>query len=823
MATSQVSSNLKIVYWNARGLGNKQLELEDFLFSNSIDICGDVNAHHTAWGSLTSSPKGQNIVQFIEKNDLACLNSATSAIPTSKPITNSKPQHPYSRWWTEECDRAKAKRNEAAKNFSNLITRQSIEYYDIAYNEARTTFRSAKKLGWDKACNGLNRLTPITEVWNMVNGFQHSMSRSQAQNPAVIEPQQFNNYICPDYAPTQEESSPILLDSLDMPSHSLFTVEELSAALSDLTDSAPGEDNISYSMLQHLPDNGLELLRNIINHMWSTGSFPNSWKVSTIIPILKKNKPPEDPASYRPIALLSCVAKTFEKLVKTRLEIIAESNKMIPPQFTGFRKDDLTLLIFSSSVLECIRKAEATNYAIGKWLKESGLAINPSKCEFLLFSNSRQKKNINSIKFKNDQIKRVQQHRLLGIIFDDNLSWKPHFDNLINTCRKGINIIKATCHRWWGANPNTAIILYKSLIRSRLEYGSSIFGNASTPQWKRLERVQNSAIRTILGSFPSSPIPALQLEAGIPPLSVRAKFLTNKFLLKVCSQKLHPLNDKLPRLQRYIQKVSKVDRENPLLLKQTVMHSCEQLTTGKTILFTDGSKNNNNSGCSVVNLTSGLRIGHKLPDSASIFTAEATAINLALRHIITDSNSDFAILSDAKSVLQALNNTSPQAKYNWILTQIRSKISILHVFNKSVIFIWIPAHCGIQGNETADQMAKSSAINGPVLQIPIPHTDIVPIIFQLQTKDWENHWESSWNEIDQNRTNPAEPSWYHTLVPRFPPNPYKPWFSKSKINRSIIFHITRLRIGHWAFPHLLHRLRMIQSNRCDCGSVVRRY
>ncbi|KAF4523529.1 hypothetical protein B566_EDAN013072, partial [Ephemera danica] len=791
-------------------------------------------------------------------------------------------------------------------------------------------------------------------------------------------------FSCPD---NEEATAQLILSLIN------FNIDPLLAALSGLTDSAPGEDNISFSMIQHLPDNGLDILRDILNHIWTTGSFPDTWKISTIIPILKKNKPANEVSSYRPIALLSCVAKIFEKLVKLRLEIIAESKKLIPPQFTGFRKghstldslatlsidiqvnlakkktsilelfdiqgafdnvnlpilfnkllkmgfprsicnvlftylsqrqfqtrignksssrrtrffglpqgsilslllfilfttdltnyipancyftmfaDDLTLMIFASNISDCIRYAEQANYSISKWLRASGLTINPSKSEFMIFSSSRLKRNYNSIKFENKEIKRVQQHRLLGIIIDDKLSWKPHFNYLTNTCRKCINILKATCHRWWGANPNIAIILYKSLIRSRLEYGSPIYGNASKAQWQRLERIQNSAIRTILGAFPSAPIPALLLESGIPPLMVRSKYSSNKYILKIASQQLHPLNLKLQLLNQYIQRTpssywnshppplllqswqlihqwthliyssdilpiyklpvqvlvskpqiffvdaTKLDRENPLLLKQHSLLTCELLTRGKIKIYTDGSKSHTSTGCSIYNSSSGYHKGFKLPNEASIFTAEASAINMALKHIITEPDSDYAILSDSKSVLQALLNTSPGANYNWILTQIRTKISILSVFHKSVIFIWIPAHCGIIGNEFADLYAKNAASDGQLLNIPLPHSDFTTFILTQQTLDWEQHWEASWNEIDQNRINPAEPSWYHTLVPSFPRNPYKPWFSKTKINRSIIFTITRLRIGHWAFPYLLHRLRMIQSNRCDCGSV----
>jgi hypothetical protein len=47
-----------------------------------------------------------------------------------------------------------------------------------------------------------------------------------------------------------------------------------------------------------------------------------------------------------------------------------------------------------------------------------------------------------------------------------------------------------------------------------------------------MERIQSRALRLIVKAFPSSPIPALQIETGMPPLIVRCMHLSNKFTLK---------------------------------------------------------------------------------------------------------------------------------------------------------------------------------------------------------------------------------------------------------------------------------------------------
>ena len=47
----------------------------------------------------------------------------------------------------------------------------------------------------------------------------------------------------------------------------------------------------------------------------STLSNPSLWKIGRIIPILKPNKSQDQSTSYRPISLLSPLAKLTEKLV----------------------------------------------------------------------------------------------------------------------------------------------------------------------------------------------------------------------------------------------------------------------------------------------------------------------------------------------------------------------------------------------------------------------------------------------------------------------------------------------------------------------------
>ena len=76
----------------------------------------------------------------------------------------------------------------------------------------------------------------------------------------------------------------------------------------------------------------------MVQTIWSTGIVPSHWKKAKLIPILKKRKDPNSLTSYRPISLLSHMAKAMEKLVNNRLSWYFETHGIIANEQAGFRK-----------------------------------------------------------------------------------------------------------------------------------------------------------------------------------------------------------------------------------------------------------------------------------------------------------------------------------------------------------------------------------------------------------------------------------------------------------------------------------------------------
>jgi len=125
--------------------------------------------------------------------------------------------------------------------------------------------------------------------------------------------------------------------------NSKITMGEMEQALSLSKDSAPGADEVCYSMLVKLAPSGKELLLKLFNRVFKEGKFPKQWKEALIIPILKEGKIPTSPGSYRPIALTSCICKVFERIINRRLVWYLEKMGHLHRCQSGFRRGRSTL------------------------------------------------------------------------------------------------------------------------------------------------------------------------------------------------------------------------------------------------------------------------------------------------------------------------------------------------------------------------------------------------------------------------------------------------------------------------------------------------
>jgi hypothetical protein len=308
------------------------------------------NMKHADWTKYTTlieeslSPRDQSVPLIYSELENIMSSAADYSIPYIKIPNSTQPgKHPYVNWWTEECSIAVKNRKIVNQEVLKNGNEHTIEaYYKNKYAPRETYCRKPRKKVGKKYTQTFNATKPTKVIWGKVKAFQKGWSRPQSSPEGTLN-LTYHKHICPDYVPEENEVTPNLITTASHhPNHQPFTLQELNDVVKHIKDSATGTD-INYSMIKWLPDIGHTHLLQLYNSFWNSGCFQYSWKQQKLVPIPKSHKPRTDIGSYRPIALTSCVAKVFEHLVKRRIENFVEGQKLLTPQFTGFRKSYSTI------------------------------------------------------------------------------------------------------------------------------------------------------------------------------------------------------------------------------------------------------------------------------------------------------------------------------------------------------------------------------------------------------------------------------------------------------------------------------------------------
>ena len=438
--------------------------------------------------------------------------------------------------------------------------------------------------------------------------------------------------------------------------------------------------------------------------------------------------------------------------------------------------DDFCMCYRSKSMRTIERHLQQCINRIEDWALHNGFKFSKSKTQCVHFCQLRKVHDDPELYLYGSLIPVVEDFKFLGVIFDRKLSFIPHIKYLKAKCLKALNLLKVLSHTNWGADRTVLLQLYRSLIRSKLDYGSIVYGSARKSYLMMLDTVHHQGLRLALGAFRTSPVESLYVEAEEPSLYLRREKLALQYAIRLAanpsnptfkvtfaphiSQDLIDLYDNKPNAIRSfglriaplltsaninkeqieIHSVSEIpswcirkptidlslhsekkSESNPHLLKQN-FHELQSYYSDHEHIYTDGSKDEEKVGCAAAKYDDCKKM--RIPDGSSVFTAEAKAIDLALDFVNNCTYTDkFVIFSDSLSVLQALNHTSSKNSQNQHLLLKHHEISS----SKSVIYCWIPSHIGIYGNEKVDKSAKES-LDLEVTDFKIPFNNFKPFI-----------------------------------------------------------------------------------------------
>ena len=155
----------------------------------------------------------------------------------------------------------------------------------------------------DLFANRLERVHQTPEYVGFDDGWKISVERYIQENDITFNTNPIAKYL----EPEQGDSSPLVLPP---------TVDEVADHLKFCkTNSAAGQDGVGYNLLKMVPPSYLAYITKFYGACIRIGYFPKAWKHAKTIMVPKPGKDLSSAKNFRPISLLSCLGKLFERLL----------------------------------------------------------------------------------------------------------------------------------------------------------------------------------------------------------------------------------------------------------------------------------------------------------------------------------------------------------------------------------------------------------------------------------------------------------------------------------------------------------------------------
>ena len=311
--------------------------------------------------NATSLPITTDDIETYSEFVTQCITAATTqAIPTTRQISTNynasettkrliKQKHQAYRHWKKTAHTAdkqqyyKAKvllvnsiRNDKKNNFTNLMSSlcQRKMYSDAVWHTVRKLHNKR-----------------IKQSYPSIMQYNNTSATTDNEKANLFADYFQNDVYCssPDTLPFHEQitrQSAKVKNGIHRRSNNKLqqiTTKEIKLIIKQLPNSSTGPDNIHNRCLKNHSELLLQHVTRLFNLILDFGYIPNMWKKANIILLLKPKKDKQQPSSYRPISLLSCLGKLLEKIIKQRLTLEVERRNILPAHQAGFRSKKSTV------------------------------------------------------------------------------------------------------------------------------------------------------------------------------------------------------------------------------------------------------------------------------------------------------------------------------------------------------------------------------------------------------------------------------------------------------------------------------------------------
>ena len=373
-------------------------------------------------------------------------------------------------------------------------------------------------------------------------------------------------------------------------------------------------------------------------------------------------------------------------------------------------------------------------------------------------------------------------------------------------------------------SPKVLHWIYTSIVRHKLSYAALIWWpkcQQVTAQ-KQLSKLQRLALTSITGAMTTAPTAALEVMLNIEPLHIHIEAKARSTMLR-----LHHFN-LLKKVNYGHSKLwSKMIKDSPELVmpcdaikptyrfeksfrvkipsREDWQNNHPASVDSPISWYSDGSVSEL-AGTGLYCAQANVEVSIPLGIFATVFQTEVMGIIGCCQELSNpeENGRTIHVFTDSQATLKALKKWKFTSA---LMLNCHDALQSLASQNE-ITLTWVPGHCGIPGNERADELARvasSSPLNGPEPGLPLTLSSLQKIIKAWKDKYFVNHWHSL-NSARQAKNclsiNVKHTKYFLTL-------------SKRNIKR-----LTDILTGHCSLNNHLYRLNLADSPHCDkCGEI----
>ena len=233
--------------------------------------------------------------------------------------------------------------------------------------------------------------------------------------------------------------------------------------------------------------------------------------------------------------------------------------------------DDTVMVSNASNLLMAHSQLQNDLNNVANWCKGNKLSINIKKTKGMLVGTRSMVKKVCTLpklQIQDEPIDYVFQYKYLGITLDEILSFRAHLVNTIKLVAHKIQILsKIRCN----IIEEAAIKIYKSMILPYLDYGDIFFINSNSKQIKKLQTLQNRALRICLSSKIYVPTNTIHQSVQLPKLNVQRESHLANFMYKYKNNVLY-LNTRNVRTRMHDAPVFNISEPNCEKFKNNIFY-----------------------------------------------------------------------------------------------------------------------------------------------------------------------------------------------------------------------------------------------------------